>query len=264
MDSSTPQLPPGLPAGLAKLPGLDETYGALLIATFIGLILYGITLHQAYRYYRLYPKDPLALKAVVTVTLLLETFYTILLTHVCYFYLTTNYANVLALGRGVWSLNLVPVMSGVVIIATQSFFVRRVYLIGPRYRPIAVLVVVLLVVELGFYIAGTVEAFKFNDDIFATLTRVSWIISTATGILLVADSTLTVALILALNRSRTGFRRSDSVIDVLILYAVSTGFLTGVLDALSLMLALIKPDSLLWAASGVVGTRLYANALLAA
>ncbi|EIW55352.1 uncharacterized protein TRAVEDRAFT_51476 [Trametes versicolor FP-101664 SS1] len=42
-----------------KVPALDNTFGALLLGTFLGLVLYGLTLHQGYRYTRFpaYDKD---------------------------------------------------------------------------------------------------------------------------------------------------------------------------------------------------------------
>ena len=68
---------------LPQVPHLDNTFGAVLIGTFIGLMcvssaspgdpplvlmyhsLYGITLHQSYRYFRMYPADLPILKFLV-------------------------------------------------------------------------------------------------------------------------------------------------------------------------------------------------------
>ncbi|KAL1939503.1 hypothetical protein VTO73DRAFT_9814 [Trametes versicolor] len=49
-------------------PPLDSIYGAFLIGNFVGLLLYGAILHQAYHYARTYPQDQLALKCVVVAT----------------------------------------------------------------------------------------------------------------------------------------------------------------------------------------------------
>ncbi|KAH9895559.1 hypothetical protein C8Q73DRAFT_611340, partial [Cubamyces lactineus] len=49
------------------LPALDNTYGALLLGTSFGLMLYGLTIHQTFRYTRLYPKDKLWLKILVRI-----------------------------------------------------------------------------------------------------------------------------------------------------------------------------------------------------
>ncbi|KAI0808213.1 hypothetical protein C8Q74DRAFT_1363620 [Fomes fomentarius] len=47
-----------------SIPPFDELYGALLIGTFITLMLYGLTVHQTYRYVCLYPSDVLVLKFI--------------------------------------------------------------------------------------------------------------------------------------------------------------------------------------------------------
>lgn len=71
-----------------SIPPFDELYGALLIGTFITLMsvgicctdkpfdclltsttrLYGLTVHQTYRYVCLYPSDALVLKFIVCVS----------------------------------------------------------------------------------------------------------------------------------------------------------------------------------------------------
>ncbi|KAI0655878.1 hypothetical protein C8Q70DRAFT_401916 [Cubamyces menziesii] len=52
-----------------ELPSLDSTLGAMLLGMFIGLIIYGVTLNQAYQYFRRYPQDSLILKTLVLVVL---------------------------------------------------------------------------------------------------------------------------------------------------------------------------------------------------
>ncbi|KAJ8480917.1 hypothetical protein ONZ51_g6352 [Trametes cubensis] len=54
--------------GFIKLPALDNTFGALLLGSFLGFILYGLTVHQVYRYFRFpaYEKDPVYVKYTVS------------------------------------------------------------------------------------------------------------------------------------------------------------------------------------------------------
>ncbi|KAH9884536.1 hypothetical protein C8Q73DRAFT_631388, partial [Cubamyces lactineus] len=44
-----------------------ETLGAVALAVVIGLMLYGLTLHQVYRYFKMYPDDKPYLKTFVRV-----------------------------------------------------------------------------------------------------------------------------------------------------------------------------------------------------
>ncbi|EIW53739.1 uncharacterized protein TRAVEDRAFT_74891 [Trametes versicolor FP-101664 SS1] len=81
---------------------------------------------------------------------------------------------------------------------------------------------------------------------------------------LVGDLLLASILIHVLHRSRTGFKKTDSMIDLMIMYSVSTGLLTGIGDILNTILAFVFPGKLVYAAVGIPTTKLYANALLAA
>ncbi|CDO74302.1 hypothetical protein BN946_scf184839.g7 [Trametes cinnabarina] len=56
---------PALPSLPIQIPSLSDTYGALFIGMCISIFLYGLTGLQVYRYFRLYPKDKILLKATV-------------------------------------------------------------------------------------------------------------------------------------------------------------------------------------------------------
>ncbi|TBU39891.1 hypothetical protein BD309DRAFT_1049388 [Dichomitus squalens] len=51
-----------VPTSLPSVPSLDNTFGAGLIGTFLGLILYGLTVHQTLTYFRVYTADAFLLK----------------------------------------------------------------------------------------------------------------------------------------------------------------------------------------------------------
>ncbi|KAI0739671.1 hypothetical protein C8Q80DRAFT_1274723 [Daedaleopsis nitida] len=260
------------------IPPLDNTFGALLIGTFVGLIQYGWTAHQGYRYFRLYQDDRWSLKVLVVTILQVshvgrsllcinwtlcrafETFHSFLCVHICYYYLTTNYFNPAALSKGIWSISLLGASTGAVIILTQAFFLRRVYLIGRRYRAVVAFCAVLLLVEFAFSIAVTVVTF-----LHPTLhnSEQAWMNSTGVGLAALADTLLTAALTISLHQSRTGIKRTDSIIDLLILYAINTGLITGIFNLLSFVFAIAMPNNLIYGGLDIVATKFYANSLLA-
>ncbi|EIW57836.1 uncharacterized protein TRAVEDRAFT_48863 [Trametes versicolor FP-101664 SS1] len=289
----------GSPPLLPAVPALDNTFGAVLIGTCIGLIFYGLTAHQTYRYFRLYPNDVSILKVLVTVlmyrilrlwddfaapahtvsiqvfgdfshytmhphvvrvTISLATRITKVIWH-SYYYLTTNYFNPASLLSGVWSLRLIPVVTGTVIFVCHSFYARRVYLIGGLYRPLVAIVILLMFGELSFVVASTTEAFL--QPSFASWEHFTWLISAGFGCAVGADAVLTSALTFVLHRSRTGFKSTDSMIDVLIVYTINTGLLTGLFSVLSLVFAVVFPNNLIYVALNMVSTRSYANSVLA-
>ncbi|KAI0706323.1 hypothetical protein C8Q76DRAFT_749192 [Earliella scabrosa] len=79
-----------------------------------------------------------------------------------------------------------------------------------------------------------------------------------------ADILLTIVLIHVLRQNRTGVKRTDSMLDVMIMYSMNTGLLTGVFNLLSLLFAFIRPADLIYIGIGIPGTKMYANTLLAA
>ncbi|OSD00967.1 hypothetical protein PYCCODRAFT_1436748 [Trametes coccinea BRFM310] len=217
------------------LPSLNETFGATLIGSYIGFIIYGLNLYQMFHYFKAFRNDHLYLKILVV----LETWHTALCMHTCYHYLVTNYFNPLALSEG----------CGLTIITCQTFFVRRVYLlVGWRWRILAAVV-----------------------PTFAQFEPYTWIISMAFGFSAIADIILTTVLICALRKCRTGMKSTDSMLDALILYAISTGIceithqkMDSVFDLLTFVFALIRPSKLIYFGIDIVATKLYTTSLLTA
>ncbi|KAI0353671.1 hypothetical protein OH77DRAFT_1522241 [Trametes cingulata] len=242
---------------------IDETFGAFLIGTLVGVMLYGMTVHQTYQYFRTYPEDEHTKRLLVTALFVLETFHIMLCSHVCYVYLIGNYNYPPALKQGNWSLDLLTLVSGVIIILSQSYFARRVYLLGGgSFRLLVLLTCLLLIGELGFFTAATVQAFEFPA--FTHFQSSTWLISAGAAMAACADILLAGVLVVVLRRNAVGMKRLGTVIEILILYTISTGLLTSLVDLLSLVFSLFWPSNLIYTAFGIVSTKLYANSLLAA
>ncbi|KAF8879396.1 hypothetical protein BD779DRAFT_1474379 [Infundibulicybe gibba] len=92
---STP--PPSIPSAIPP-PPIENTFGALLLGTFFACILYGLTTHQTYRYFRLYHGDAWCYK------LLRRNLREYINIITSYFYLVLSYFNPTQLENGTWSL----------------------------------------------------------------------------------------------------------------------------------------------------------------
>ncbi|KAI0628298.1 hypothetical protein C8Q77DRAFT_468050 [Trametes polyzona] len=244
------------------LPALDNTYGAMLLGAAFGFMLYGLTVHQTYRYSRLYPKDATWMKGLVASILALETLHTTTTLIGIYFHLITNYFNPPSLAMGHWSTRLITPTTGITIVLCQSFYAYRVYVIGPNfvYRALVATALVCMVVEFGFTMAATVEGFRLP---LADFKEVSWLVSAMFGFAVFVDVCLTGTLVMVLLRSRTGFKRTDSLIEVLIVYSINTGLLTSIFGLLCFIFAIILPGNLIYIGISIVGVKLYANSVLA-
>ncbi|KAI0327042.1 hypothetical protein GY45DRAFT_1179756 [Cubamyces sp. BRFM 1775] len=180
------------------LPSLDDTFGAVLIGSFVGFAIYGLSVHHAYRYFRFYPEDAIVLKALVTWVMTLETLSAVLSLHACYHYVVSSYFEPAQLVYGIWSLSIYPLLSGIIMVSSQGYFARRVWI--------------------RFLTAATAMA-----CIVATWNQyygVTWLLSTGYTTAVVADSIVTGLLIYVLHCNRTGVKRTDSMIDIMILFVL--------------------------------------------
>jgi len=143
-------IPSSLPP-LLVLPAFDNSLGALLIGCFCSLSIYGIVVHQTYRYYILYPNDKTFLKISVGLMLSLDTFHSFLMMHTCYFYLVSNYFNNEVLFFGVWSMRLSIAITCLIATLGHGFFSRRILQFSKSW-PIALFVMIVSVSRLGFSI----------------------------------------------------------------------------------------------------------------
>ncbi|KAL1949915.1 hypothetical protein VTO73DRAFT_8796 [Trametes versicolor] len=266
---SSTSIPSGLPLSLplSDLPtsgglSLDTTYGAYLLGTFVSLPMYGLSMHQLFRYVRLYPKDTTYIRILVATVMTLETVHVVLAMHVCYHYLTTNYANPLALLSPVWSITAQPVASNIVALVAEIFFARRVSLLGPTHRIIAAIAIILLLAQFGFTVVLAKKISGLQGTTAGGVT--TWISPVNFGCAALADILLSGCIIRAMRRSRAhGEGKADSLLDLFMLYVVNTGLLTGIMNVIpGMILALAPSNEMRWTAFNFVTCRLAANTLL--
>ncbi|RPD54865.1 hypothetical protein L227DRAFT_567065 [Lentinus tigrinus ALCF2SS1-6] len=211
-------------------PSLDSTYGAFLLGLFIGLMLYGLFLHQTYFYMRTYVRDSLSFKLYVIVLLLIDTVHSMNLMIICYDGLVSNYFFPLRLLKSSWGFNILSIVT----------------------------VASVLLSELASTVKGFQSAtwFAFEQD--------TWMIAAVLCIALVLDSTLTVILTTFLWRKRAGFVKTNSKLDTLIAYAMCTGLLTDILNILGFAFAQTSPGNMWYVAMIMEVAKVYSNSVLAA
>ncbi|PIL37248.1 hypothetical protein GSI_00941 [Ganoderma sinense ZZ0214-1] len=245
-------------SGHGPSPTLDETFGAVLVGTFLSLMLYGVTLHQAFRYHALYPSDRSLLKFASVIMQILP------LSNVPYgelpsMHIVTPYANSIAIRDR--SLQILPVLTGSVIGISQAFFARRAYVFGKQYRTWVSWAIAFLLGSFAFCIVATIVEILLTNRGFSAFVPDTWIIAVASAMAVCADFILTTVLIIALRQSRSGVAQlcpGSSFSDLL------AGLLTSVSMLILFIFVVLRPADLVYTAISLVSTKLYANALLAA
>ncbi|PIL32333.1 hypothetical protein GSI_05579 [Ganoderma sinense ZZ0214-1] len=268
---------------------IGNTYGALLLGTFFSLVLYGIVLHQTYRYLRLHPHDYAYIQVLVAVSLILETFHAVCIMHLCYHALVTNYANANATLEGSvpWSSKFFVLTGELSQIAAYLFFVRRLYFSGDlpfsrsfdshahyrhrfqytvfgTFKLVVALVTLFLATSVGFGLAITVEFFRsqnpatFLESVnrnkiaaWQYLVHGKFASAAATHVL------LTGSLIYALYRGQKVRSEQKGVVDWCMLFIVNTGILVGIFDITAWISASAAPNSAWWAALYIVTVKVY-------
>ncbi|TBU36291.1 hypothetical protein BD309DRAFT_985045 [Dichomitus squalens] len=163
---------------LPSLPSLNNTFGAVLIGTFLGLILYGVTVQQTARYFRVYTADAFLMKFMIFCLALLDAGNAVVTIHVCYYYLVTNYFNPFALLDGVWSIQMLPILMTTTLVIAQLYvspalvmlqFSGKTHTYGfqvlykasvSSYRYVAIVAAICTIGAVGFGTVFSVECFK--------------------------------------------------------------------------------------------------------
>ncbi|KAI0750017.1 hypothetical protein C8Q80DRAFT_1165586 [Daedaleopsis nitida] len=247
--------------GLPQLPTFNTSLGAILLCTVIGCMFYGLMAHQTSRYFTLYPTDFLALKLLVLLVFVVDTVHTATTIHVCYYYLVNSFFDIHAATHGVWSLWVEFIETSAIMIIAHGFYARRLFLLSKGSWVPVVSILVVLASELGFSIAATVELFR--KAYFAYFFKFNWMLWGCLISAFLVDVLATSFLTYVLRNSRTLFRKTNSTIDVLIVYGINTGLSTSIITLVSLICAVAMPHTLVFYGINIISAKMYANSLLA-
>ncbi|KAL1664719.1 hypothetical protein GGF50DRAFT_126954 [Schizophyllum commune] len=159
--------------------------------------------------------------------ILLETTHLILTIHVCYFYMITNYNNSRSTDNPTWSFLIQMVVETMTDVSIRGFFARRVWILA---RPQSLLCIGAMSVFAFSLTSRTYMSLDSNathdpNVRHAWFNQVAYLLYASFGCSVVGDMVIAVSMCALLSRSRTGAIETESIIDVLVLYAMATGTL---------------------------------------
>ncbi|KAJ3966267.1 hypothetical protein EV361DRAFT_1037028 [Lentinula raphanica] len=178
-----------------------------------------------------------------------------------YFYVVSNFNNVEEQTNLVWSILLEVLFNGLIGFLVQSFLTLRVWKMSNQNKPLTLLIVLFVLGEFACSVAFTISSLKLVT--WEDLTQLKSLSMTVNVLGAVADVLIAAGLFYFLHRSRTGFKKSDTMISKLIMFTVSTGLLTSICAVASLLSILIWGKTLIYVAFYFSLGRLYSNSLLA-
>ncbi|KAF7340799.1 hypothetical protein MSAN_02109000 [Mycena sanguinolenta] len=252
----------------AFVSAIKEALGTIFIGFTIATTLYGITVLQTYLYFKHYSKDPILLKGFVFVLWVLDTFTTILVAHSLYTYLVLNATDLQNDAAIPWRSRSFAAENEVVDIITlfvQCFFGRQVFRFS-RSKIISGIIFSLSLAAFSMDIKVTSELFATLSISALSAPKVFILGSIVQGLSALCDIVITVSLIYYLRGSKRGIMKlkpTSTLIDTLILYAITRGTATAICQLMFMILNVTFPNDTFWQPFHQAVGKLYVNSVLA-
>jgi len=139
----------------------------------------------------------------------------------------------------------------------QMFFASRIWIFAKEGRKLQYTAPVLLLscVQIVFGITQTVLVVRTAK--YSLLESTARITSTQAGSTAACDVVITITLCWLLNTSRSGIKRTDGIVNMLILYAINRGAATSLAAVMNLILFIGIPDTFIFMIFLLPSSQLY-------
>ncbi|KIP04978.1 hypothetical protein PHLGIDRAFT_170506 [Phlebiopsis gigantea 11061_1 CR5-6] len=237
----------------------DLSLGTLFVGIIFNTFLFGLVCYQFLTYHRRKFNDPLPLRLMVFFLFALDTVHSIAVIWMGYQYCVTGYGKPETLEVALWPYTLTPIATGWASMVTQIFLGWRIY----RFTENKYLY--------GFIIALAIPscALGMTCGIKAWIIKVSAKLAVLTNLVtawlvmqVFVDIFVTCTLGYILARSKTGFSRTDNVLNRLIRGAIQTGLFAGIFSIGDLITFTRWPQTNFYGMFAIPIGRIYTNTLL--
>jgi len=219
----------------------EIAHGPILIGFTFNAILLGVMMTQVYIYYTSFKKDKIWIRVFVSILFFFDILNTACDAAYIYEALIIHFGDTAYLNVVTWLFDTDPAITGIIVAAVQTFFAWRIHLLTKNW--ILPLVIVATAISGGVTaILTPVEVARapfFIDLIRSKATIIIWLSSEVLG-----DILITATLVTYLTRRKTGFERSDMLIDKIIRITIQTGLVTAIVATINLLVYLLNPTGL--------------------
>ncbi|KAI0309726.1 hypothetical protein OF83DRAFT_1179287 [Amylostereum chailletii] len=260
------------PSPLPVVYHLGPTLGVTYIGIVLSAMLYSLTCVQTFLYFQSHSSnDRTFIKLIVLVMLVLDSAHQALLIHAGYYYLISKFAQPAVLQAAVWSLLASVFFNIIAGRIFETFFIWRLYRCKSYIFWLASYSLlmswsscriqsVLITSDFGIELVAPIQALK--NPQFSNVRSLGRTQDIGFAMSVVTDWTLFIVLFYYLWRSRTHFRRTDTMINRIIAYTVSTDGLTSITTLINLIVYVACPYQLYFAFFNFMITPFYCNSLL--
>jgi len=237
----------------------DLTLGPLLVGIIFNSYLYGLVSYQFAAYHKIKFNDPPVIKCMVLFLFLLDSVHSISVIWMIWEYCVTTYGKPEALGVVLWPYTFTPIATALASMVTQLFLGWRIYVFS-KSKALYAVVICLAVpcCALGFACGTKAWIIKVSAELSVLNDLVTaWLVLQVT-----IDAFVTTILGALLTRSRTGFVKTDTVINQLIRGAIQTGLFAGIFSLGDLITFIKWPNTNFYGMFAIPIGRIYTNTLL--
>ncbi|KAJ7362627.1 hypothetical protein DFH08DRAFT_930878 [Mycena albidolilacea] len=239
---------------------IDNTYGALFLSIVVSSVLYGVGVLQFWIYIRKYhAKDPLILTSLVSAVLIFDTVQLAFLCHGGYKYLVSSISDPEIYISVVNSLMIEVFFSCAIATLVQQFYCWRIYKIGNRLF-VAAIMSLLSCTSSAVLIVYGVRAVQLKF-LFQVIELKPLSITSMT-LTAVTDVAISVSMVILLQASKTGYKRTTDLINRLMIFTFNTGLPTAISAILCTVTIILWPNTFLFIFFFLLLAHLYTNSLL--
>jgi len=233
----------------------------MVIGWGISCLVFGMLCIQIWTYFQRYPNDSKSYKILVVTLWVLEAVHQAFVGHVAWFYVVGHFGSLLVLLKPpVWTLSIQTVLGALVGVIVKMCFAMRVWKFSRGNYVVTGIIMGMALAQFATAVVYTVRSFGLN---MAQANQIANLGTIALTLGAAMDVVTAASLSYFLHKMRTGYRKSDTLINRLIIYSVNTGLLTSVFSAAVLVSYNMMPDNLIFIAFYFVLCKLYANSCLA-
>ncbi|KAI0760878.1 hypothetical protein BD413DRAFT_253457 [Trametes elegans] len=242
----------------------EPLIGALLIQLCFAYILYGMTVLQAFYYYQKYSTDKRTLKYLVGAVCFLETAHTGFAMQILCAYLVAGFGNYENLENVTWGVGGTAICGVGVAVCVHGYYTWRIWIVSGNSKLWTLVIGTFALARISFGTGTFVQSYIYPQWALlrnTTSTFVTFIGQSVAAALV--DMLVAVCLSLYLTRDRHFWSRdSEGMVNRILLYAVNTGAITGVVSLSCVALFLVPNTGAAFFGMAMIQTKLYSNSLL--
>ncbi|KAJ6631622.1 hypothetical protein B0H10DRAFT_503896 [Mycena sp. CBHHK59/15] len=236
----------------------DTTIGFTLVGILLNTFLWGVNMSQFTSYWGS-PKDPLWVRLGIMFLFVLNAAQAATVLYMAWFYCVLNFNNPSVVATSLWPYPFTAFTTAIIALINQLFQTYRIYKFIPN-KPLVGLLVVAILATCGMGIAAAIQSWIFSE--LAKLVSLQPVVEANLALQTTVDVGISIILSFSFARSKTDFKNTNQVLNLLIRGAVQSGIFTSIFALGTLLSFRFSPGTYMIALFAVPIGRIYVHTIL--